>query len=254
VRRGQVQVSDFRSGEFVLVRPGQAASAAASGAAGLRLSGSGQFNPTQHGAPRPPSIRPISVPRDGLPPPTGAVREERRAGSGERSGRTVSVGGGTVRIGSALGEINVDAKAVTRGLARNSGGQGAVAGRERGTIWSTGELSPAGGIETNVRRNGNVDAGKSSGAETLANINGQANAQAYGLAGRGAAWGNGGSNNGQGNAWGNGGSNNGQGNAWGNGGSNNGQGNAWGNGGGNNGRGNAWGLSWRQQWLRQWRQ
>ena len=228
VRRGQVQVSDFRSGEFVLVRPGQAASAAASGAAGLRLSGSGQFNPTQHGAPRPPSIRPISVPRDGLPPPTGAVREERRAGSGERSGRTVSVGGGTVRIGSALGEINVDAKAVTRGLARNSGGQGAVAGRERGTIWSTGELSPAGGIETNVRRNGNVDAGKSSGAETLANINGQANAQAYGLAGRGAAWGNGGSNNGQGNAWG--------------------------NGGGNNGRGNAWGLSWRQQWLRQWRQ
>lgn len=240
VQRGQVQVSDFRSGQFVLIRPGQAASAAGGGTAGLRLSGSGQFSSTQQGAPRTPSIRPISVPREGLPPPTGARSEERRASNGEGSGRAVSVGGGTVRIGSALGEVSIDAKAITKGLARNSSDQGAVSGRRQATAWSTGELSPAGGSARSAERNGNAEAGKAGGATALANANGQANGQANGLGGFGngssgatVVTGNGGGKGGNGNAWGDGGGNNGRGNAWGNG-ANNGRGNA-----GNNGRGNA---------------
>ncbi|MGE7468599.1 FecR domain-containing protein [Bosea sp. NPDC003192] len=250
VQRGQVQVSDFRSGQFVLVQPGQAASAAGGGAAGLRLSGSGQFNPTQQGAPRTPSIRPISVPREGLPPPAGARREERRASSGEGPGRAVSVGGGTVRIGSALGEVRVDAKEVTKGLARNSSDQGAVSGRRQATAWSTGELSPTGGSARNAERNGNAEAGQSGGATALANANGQANGQANGLGGFGnggsgatVVTGNGGGNGGNGNALGNGGGNNGRGN-----GTSNGHGNAGNNGNGNgnagsngNGDGNAGG-------------
>ncbi|KRE11599.1 hypothetical protein ASE66_24020 [Bosea sp. Root483D1] len=261
VQRGQVQVSDFRSGQFVLVQPGQAASTAGGGAAGLKLSGSGQFSPTQQGAPRTPSIRPISIPRDGLPPPTGAGREERRASNSEGSGGAVSVGGGTVRIGSALGEVKVDANAVTRGLARNSSDQGVIPGRRQAAAWSTGELSPTGGSARNAERNGNAEAGKSGGATAFANANGQANGQANGLGGfgnggsgatvvTGNGGGNGGGNNGRGNAWGNG-ANNGHGNAGNNGNGNagsngNGNGNAGGNGNGNaggngNGNGNAGG-------------
>ena len=44
VTRGQVQVSDFKSGQNVLVLPGQAARSVANGAGGLEMSGKGPFN------------------------------------------------------------------------------------------------------------------------------------------------------------------------------------------------------------------
>lgn len=267
VQRGQVQVSDFRSGQFVLVQPGQAASAAGSGAIGLRLSGTGQFNPTQQGAPRSPSIRPISVPRDGLPAPAGAGREERRAVGGESSGKAVSVSGGTVRIGATLGEAMVNVHAVTKGLARNTGEGAASAGRGQATFWSTGELSPAVSTASNGQRTGNPETARAVGTKASASINGQANGQANGVAASGnggrpaAITGNGRGNrngvgngnssgNGNGNAGSNGngnsnsgGSSNGNGNAGGN---KNGNSNAGGNGNGNaggngNGNGNAGG-------------
>ncbi|CAN7492076.1 FecR family protein [Bosea sp. LjRoot90] len=259
VQRGQVQVSDFRSGQFVLVQPGQAASVAGSGATGLRLSGTGQFNPTQQGAPRSPSIRPISVPRDGLPPPAGAGREERRAGGGEGSGRAVSVSGGTVRIGATLGEAKLNVHAATKGLARNAGDGVAAHGRGQATFWSTGELSPA-GASNNGQRTGNPETAKPDGTKA-SNVNGQANRSANGVGASGKGDGNGttkvvgigngnAGGNGNGNAGGNGNGNaggNGNGNAGGNGNGNaggNGNGNAGGNGNGNaggNGNGNAGG-------------
>lgn len=269
VQRGQVQVSDFRSGQFVLVQPGQAASVAGNGAAGLRLSGAGQFNPTQQGAPRSPSIRPVSVPREGLPPPAGAGREERRAGGGDGAGKAVSISGGTVRIGTTLGEAKVNVHAVTKGLARNTG-EGAVAsGRGQAAFWSTGEISPAASTANNGQRTGNPETAGSAGATASTNVNGQANGRSNGVAasgsgndrsaalftgnGRGNASGVGNSNgnnaggNGQGNgnsnAGGNGNAGNGNSNAGGNG---NGNGNAGGNGNGNaggNGNGNAGGNS-----------
>ncbi|MGX1788476.1 FecR domain-containing protein [Bosea sp. NPDC055332] len=255
VQRGQVQVSDFRSGQFVLVQPGQAASAAGSGVAGLRLSGTGQFNPTQQGAPRNPSIRPLSVPRDGLPAPAGASREERRAGGGESSGKAVSVSGGTVRIGATLGEAKVNVHAVTKGLARNAGEGAASAARGQATFWSTGELSPAVGTASNGQRTGNPEAARAVGAKASASINGQANGHANGVAASGNGGGGGpatitGNGRGNGNGAGNGnagGNGNGNGNAGGNG-NGNGNGNAGGNGNGNgnaggngNGNGNAGG-------------
>src|SRR5262245_14460423 len=44
VLRGQVQVADFKSGQNVLVLPGQAARSLATGTGGLQMSGKGQFN------------------------------------------------------------------------------------------------------------------------------------------------------------------------------------------------------------------
>src|SRR5215471_4141367 len=49
VRRGQVEVSDFKSGQIAQVMPGQVATAFAHGKPGLSLSGTGQFQPIEHG-------------------------------------------------------------------------------------------------------------------------------------------------------------------------------------------------------------
>ena len=49
VLEGQVEVSDFRSGEFALVIPGQRALVRSRGKPGLNLDGEGLFNPIQKG-------------------------------------------------------------------------------------------------------------------------------------------------------------------------------------------------------------
>ena len=52
VVRGQVEVSDFKSGKYALVQPGQTAQVSAQGSAGLSLSGVGNLSPIQQGTPR----------------------------------------------------------------------------------------------------------------------------------------------------------------------------------------------------------
>ena len=52
VVRGQVEVSDFKSGKYALVQPGQTAQVSALGSAGLSLSGVGSLSPIQQGTPR----------------------------------------------------------------------------------------------------------------------------------------------------------------------------------------------------------
>lgn len=238
VTRGQVEVADFRSGQYALVQPGQAASVSGNGAAGLNLSGAGRFNAIQQGTPRAPSVRPVAVPRGGLSQPAGTSQQVRRVGGEEGAGRAVSASGGGVRIGSALGEVKVNVHAVTKGLSRGAGSDGAAAsGRGKATVWATGELSPGGGAG-NGQRADNSETGKSKadGAATAAN------AQANGKGASGT--GNGGGGNIKlisGNA-GNNGNGNGGGNAGGNG--NGGNGNAGGNGNGNaGGNGNQGGGS-----------
>src|SRR5690348_2390892 len=56
VNRGQVEVSDFKSGQIAQVTPGQSATSFASGRPGLHLSGSGSFAPIEQGRPRMPTI------------------------------------------------------------------------------------------------------------------------------------------------------------------------------------------------------
>src|SRR5580698_6044988 len=67
VIRGQVEVSDFKTGQIAQVMPGQAATAFEHGKPGLNLSGSGTFNPIEQGKPRASTIDRVPVPKSGLP-------------------------------------------------------------------------------------------------------------------------------------------------------------------------------------------
>jgi hypothetical protein len=71
VLRGQVEVSDLKSGQYALVQPGQTAKVSAQGSVGLSLSGSGALNPIQQG-----------TPRRSLADPTPAINEQGRRSAG----------------------------------------------------------------------------------------------------------------------------------------------------------------------------
>jgi len=75
VLRGQVEVTDFKSGQYALVLPGQAAKVLAQGSAGLSLSGSGTLNPIQQGAPRKSSVNPIALSGERFSAPVGTPNE-----------------------------------------------------------------------------------------------------------------------------------------------------------------------------------
>ncbi len=131
VTRGQVQVADFKSGQNVLILPGQGAAVSAHGASGLKLTGSGTFNPIQHGAPRPGGLRALWVPKGGLRMPNVASRDAKH-GAGVKAFARVSppVEGhpiirrgpnGSIHIGAALGEVKLDFKKATNGLAHGIG-------------------------------------------------------------------------------------------------------------------------------------
>ena len=65
--RGQVEVSDFKSGQIAQVMPGQARHRVSSTASPVfRSSGSGTFNPIEQGKPRASSIERVPVPKSGL--------------------------------------------------------------------------------------------------------------------------------------------------------------------------------------------
>ena len=81
VVRGQVEVSDFKSGKYALVQPGQTAKVSALGSAGLSLSGVGSLSPIQQGTPRIASMN-IPVPTiapSARPAPTTAAPAEVQA-------------------------------------------------------------------------------------------------------------------------------------------------------------------------------
>ena len=62
VRRGQVEVLDFKSGQYALVNPDQMAKVSAQGSAGLSLGGSGALSPIQQGAPRSAPVDAVAAP------------------------------------------------------------------------------------------------------------------------------------------------------------------------------------------------
>jgi FecR-like protein len=131
VFRGQVQVSDFKSGQNVLVLPGQAARTSVNGSSGLLLSGRGEFNPIEHGIPRQTTVRPIPVPSSGLrAPPSHDGQQTRALRAASRSDGTsvfasasknMKTDKGALHIGAPIGEVKVDFKKVTDGLAHPAG-------------------------------------------------------------------------------------------------------------------------------------
>ena len=73
VFKGQVEVTDFRSGQHTLVNAGQSASVSEQGPAGLSVSGSGLFSPIQQGTPRRSSAPPAVGPGQGSSQPPSSL-------------------------------------------------------------------------------------------------------------------------------------------------------------------------------------
>ncbi len=127
VREGRVEVSDYRSGQIALVLPAQTALAVASGGAGLRLSGSGPFNPMIQGVPRAAPVAPLAVPRGGLTPSIapapGLQNRQQNAtlGVDTRSGATRLAPAPTAtRIAAPIGQVTLDIGTAAGRLARGS--------------------------------------------------------------------------------------------------------------------------------------
>ena len=232
VRRGQVEVSDFKSGQIAQVMPGQVATAFTNGKPGLSLSGSGTFNPIGQGKPRASSIERVPVPKTGLSAPgnaangklihalgqigavkMGAATLKPPQASGDTPGRPKGA-----RIAAALGEVRLNFQKVTHGLAH-----GAIAPSSaktaKDTVWSDAKASMSGanGLSqgnSNTSGSGNTANGggattTSPGASTVAAVTAPASQSGDGN-GNGAN-GNGKGNNGNGN--GGVGNGNGKGNA-----------------------------------------
>jgi hypothetical protein len=78
VFRGQVEVTDFMSGQHALVNAGQNATVSTQGATGLSLSGTGTLSPVQQGSPRASSP---ADPDDNMsaPAPSAPIQRQARA-------------------------------------------------------------------------------------------------------------------------------------------------------------------------------
>jgi FecR-like protein len=163
VARGQVEVSDFKTGQIAQILPGQTATSFANGKGGLSLSGSGTFSPIEQGKPRPSSIDRIPVPRNGLTAPHNNAGDGKviHAFNGHASfGKLANASAQThqandqpkgqaknnvVHLSTALGEVHLNVGKATHGLAHGSvanasGGRGARDGASS-TIWSDNKSS-----------------------------------------------------------------------------------------------------------------
>ncbi|MDA9492031.1 FecR family protein [Bradyrhizobium sp. CCBAU 11361] len=158
VLRGQVEVSDFKTGQIAQVMPGQAATAFEHGKPGLSLSGAGTFNPIEHGKPRASTIERIPVPKSGLSAPRNAASghaihalgpiDKGTKANGAPKPSHLTAGGqppraGVVRISSSLGEVRLNVHKVTHGLAHDATAPGRVRNANTGTetVWSDTKAS-----------------------------------------------------------------------------------------------------------------
>jgi hypothetical protein len=221
VRRGQVEVSDFKSGQIAQVMPGQVATALAQGKSGLFVSGSGTFNAIEQGKPRASSIERIPVPKSGLSAPHKAsdgkfIHALGRPGAVKMGAATViqqtASGNGPgqrtrVRITAALGEVQLNFQKVTHGIAHGAIAPGSP--KNKDTVWNDAKASVG---SANALSQGNSNAGSSGSAAN--NGNGAGTTSSAAVAAVSAApgqSGNGNDNGATGNGRGNGGVGNGNG-------------------------------------------
>jgi hypothetical protein len=246
VLRGQVEVSDFKTGQIAQVMPGQAATAFERGKSGLSLSGSGTFNPIEQGKPRASTIDRIPVPRSGLSAPRNTANGRTIHALGHIDKGAKAAGSqpksGVVRISSSLGDVKLNFHKVTNGLARGPAVTSATrnASTSNDTIWSDSKT----GTTTAASNSANQTAATSSSSATSGSSSSSVTTTVATTAGS-SSDANGSSGGGNGNS-GNGNSGNGNGNgsgATGNGKGNNGNGNGNGGGNGSNGQGNAYGRN-----------
>jgi hypothetical protein len=229
VSHGQVEVSDFKSGQIAQVMPGQHATVFAHGNAGLSLGGSGILQPIEHGKPRASSFDRVPVPRTGLTgKPTSASLTPHKHGVASTPRH------GVTRISGALGEVKLNVHKVTHGLARSSSSTMASrsADRNNSTVWGSGN---PGNNSASGSNNGNYNGNNSGTANNSSGGNSSVASTVAAIVGSGNGGGNNGNANGN-NAGGNGKGNHNNAHAGGNG---NGNENEHGNG---NGKGNGHAL------------
>jgi hypothetical protein len=243
VRRGQVEVSDFKSGQIAQVMPGQVATAFAHGKPGLSLSGTGQLHPIEHGQPRASSIERIPVPKSGLSAPRDGAggkaihalghgggivgKLASTSGRGRLTGETAAVKRNGVRISSALGEVRLNVHKATNGLAHGS--ETSASGKQARTVWGDSQASVnSAAVSSQNSGASGVSAAANAAAASSAAVASTAAATSAAVSVAASGNGNGATGNGKGNGNGNNG-NNGNGN--------NGNGNGNGNGGVGNGNG-----------------
>jgi hypothetical protein len=234
VSRGQVEVSDFRSGQIAQVMPGQAATSFAHGKSGLSLSGTGTFNPIEQGKPRASSIDRIPVPKGGLTAPRDAANGKAIHALGPVDSSAVKTAGtslqhdhssvrnGVVRISTSLGEVRLNVQQATHGLAHGSVIPTSVGARRAKeaytTVWSDTKSSSNGtssssASNSNSGNSSTVTAATTTGtaatssvAATVATVTaaGSSSSDSSSDSSSNGATGNGKGNNGNGNGNGNG--------------------------------------------------
>jgi len=210
VVRGQVEVSDFKSGQIAQVMPGQHATAFANGKTGLSLGGSGTFAPIEQGKPRAPSVERASIPRGGFT----AIRHATNGQSVQPSRQTnvQSPRPGVTRISSAIGEVKLNVHRATNGLAHDK--SAAHGGPRNATSKDTILGSASAGNDVASANSGQPNSGNGAvnGASSSTAAAGASGVGGAVAAVSGGGNGNGNGNNGNGNGNGNGNNGNGNGN------------------------------------------
>ena len=201
VVRGQVEVTDFKSGQIAQVMPGQRATAFERGKSGLSLSGSGTFNPIEQGKPRSSSVDRVPVPKGGF-----SVRD---AANGQAVHALAAYG--KLTVASTLGEVKLDIHKVTHGLAHGTSDLNASNRNitSNNTVWSWSTTS-TNAVASDASAANNASSNASPVAATVAaatnagssNAGGNGNGNAFGIGNGNGANGNG--NGGVGNGRGNG--------------------------------------------------
>jgi FecR protein len=225
VRRGQVEVSDFKSGQIAQVMSGQVATAFAYGKPGLSLSGSGTFNPIEQGKPRASSIERVPVPKSGLSTPhnaadgkfihalgqVGAVKMGAASPKPQKASTDMPGRRNGLRIAAALGEVRLNFQKVTHGLAHGAVAPGSPK-NTKDTVWNDAKagVNGANGLSQGNSNATDSNTAGASGATTTSPAASTVAAVTAPGNGNGAN-GNGGGNNGNGN--GGVGNGNGKGNA-----------------------------------------
>jgi len=211
VMRGQVEVSDFKSGQIAQVMPGQKATVFEHGKTGLSLSGTGTFKPIEQGKPRPSSVNRVPVPKRGLSAPRHAqngtihntehssirsVNPQTAVRAAVHSHPIIKSRAG-VHIRSALGEVKLNVHKVTHGLARNNHGTVNGSGRSASndnTVWSapaSGQAVTSNAGNSNSGSPGAPGNGGAGGGSSAASVAAATNAGVGNGVGKGSANGNG---------------------------------------------------------------
>jgi hypothetical protein len=184
VTRGKVQVADFKSGQYALVLPGQAAKVSARGSGGLSLTGKGRLSPVERGKPRATSVQAMAVPKSGLTPARASDVDKRDASASKltKPGAAASAYAmapsnsrkGVLRIGAPIGELKVDFHKVTKGLAHGTSDMHARGSGKKESIFSESQKKGIGQVDDTGKSTANGNGGVAS-AIALSNAGGNGN-------------------------------------------------------------------------------